>query len=107
MEELTGKKVGIIGYGNTGSATAEKLNAFGSKVFAYDKFVKGFGNERVKECSVEEIFAHAEIVSMHIPFNHQTHYFCDRPFFKSFSNEIIFINTYLINFSYINYSIWV
>lgn len=93
VEELTGKTIGIIGYGNTGSATAEKLNAFGVQLLAYDKYKTGFNNSIVKETTLQQVFDEAEIVSIHIPYNDETHYLCDENFFKQFKKEIIFINT--------------
>jgi len=42
--ELKGKTVGIIGYGNMGSAFAEKLAGFGVNCIAYDKYKTNFGS---------------------------------------------------------------
>ena len=46
-EELGTQTVGIIGFGVMGTAFAEKLQGFGCKVIAYDKYKKGFGSNIV------------------------------------------------------------
>ena len=38
--ELQNKKIGIIGFGNTGSAFAKKLSGFEMNIFAFDKYKK-------------------------------------------------------------------
>jgi len=42
--ELRGKTIGLIGYGNTGKAFAEKLKKFDCKILAYDKFKSNFSD---------------------------------------------------------------
>jgi D-3-phosphoglycerate dehydrogenase / 2-oxoglutarate reductase len=91
--ELMGKTVGIIGYGNMGSAFAERLKGFGVKTLAYDKYKTNFGNEGVKESSLEEIFNEADILSLHVPLSAETHYMIDDSFINKFKKNIYIINT--------------
>lgn len=91
--ELCGKTVGIIGYGNMGSAFAKRLQGFGCKVLVYDKFKKGFGNENITETDMQQLFNECDIVSLHIPYNNNNHYVVDETFIKAFKKEIYIINT--------------
>lgn len=91
--ELLGKTVGIIGYGNMGSAFAERLKGFGVRVLVYDKYKKGFGNAFIQEVELQTIFNEADIVSLHTPLSEETHYLMNDAFFQSFRKNIYVINT--------------
>jgi D-3-phosphoglycerate dehydrogenase / 2-oxoglutarate reductase len=91
-EELFGKTVGIIGFGNNGEATANRLVAFGCKILAYDKYRYGFGNQFITESTLDEIFREADILSLHIPLTHETNKMVDLNFFTKFSKDIYFCN---------------
>lgn len=91
--ELKDKTVGIIGYGNMGSAFAERLKGFSCKVLAYDKYKKGFGNEFVIESSLDQIYAEADVVSLHTPLTSETNYMINDEFINSFKKNIYIINT--------------
>lgn len=88
-EELDGKTVGIIGYGNNGAAFAKKLRGFDVKVLAYDKYKTGYGDHFVMESTLEAIQNQAEVISFHVPQNEETiSYFnadfleaCEKPFY--------------------------
>ena len=91
--ELGGKTIGIIGYGNTGSAFAERLKSFNVSVLAYDKYKKGFGNSYVKEVQPEEIFKNVDVVSFHIPLTDETQYLVCDSYLKKFKKPVYLINT--------------
>uniref|UniRef100_UPI003F6F0528 NAD(P)-dependent oxidoreductase n=1 Tax=Dyadobacter sp. TaxID=1914288 RepID=UPI003F6F0528 len=87
--ELMNKTVGIIGYGNNGSATAKRLSGFGCEVLAYDKYRDNYGDSFAAEATLEEIMAKADIISLHIPLTESTRFLvnddfitkCAKPFF--------------------------
>lgn len=90
--ELTGKTVGIIGYGNNGSAFAKVLRGFDCNVLAYDKYKTGFGDSNVEESSLEQIYEHADVVSFHIPQNEETLFMGNADFFNAFHKSIYLLN---------------
>jgi D-3-phosphoglycerate dehydrogenase / 2-oxoglutarate reductase len=91
--ELSGSTVGIIGYGNMGSAFAQRLVGFDVKVLAYDKFKSGFSDVYVKESSMEELFEKCDVLSLHVPLTEDTDQMVNDSFLKSFNKPIVIINT--------------
>lgn len=91
--ELTGKTVGIIGYGNTGSSFAKLLSAFGVTILAYDKFKYGFGDGNVKEANLDHICRYANIISFHVPLTNNTRQMANEAFFKSLEQKPFILNT--------------
>ncbi len=90
--ELYGKKVGLIGFGNNGEATASRLIAFGCEILAYDKYRYGFGNQFVKECTMREIFYETDILSLHTPLTPATVKMVNTDFINKFRKPFYFCN---------------
>jgi D-3-phosphoglycerate dehydrogenase / 2-oxoglutarate reductase len=90
--ELDGKTVGIIGFGNNGSAFARKLSGFDVQVLAYDKYKKAANLGQVEEASMERIFEEADVVSFHVPQTEETLFWGNADFFNSFAKPIYLLN---------------
>jgi D-3-phosphoglycerate dehydrogenase / 2-oxoglutarate reductase len=90
--ELMGKTVGLIGYGNNGSATAQRLSGFGCRVLAYDKYRDHYGDQYAQEASLEEIQQEADVLSLHIPLTDITRGMVNETFIEAFRKPFYLIN---------------
>ncbi len=91
--ELSGKTVGIIGYGNTGSNFAKLLSVFNVTVLAYDKNKYGFSHDHVKEANLDNICRYADVISFHVPLADDTLHMANADFFNSLEQKPFIINT--------------
>lgn len=91
--EISGKTVGIIGYGQMGSSFAQKLSGLDCTVLAYDKYKSGFGTGAVKEASLQQLFEECDILSIHLPLTRETEFMIDGEFLQNFKKSIYLVNT--------------
>ncbi len=92
-EEVMGKTVGIIGYGNMGQAFARRLKGFSCNVLAYDKYKSEYSDEYVTASTPERLFEESDILSLHIPLTGETRTMVNREFIHRFKKQFILINT--------------
>jgi erythronate-4-phosphate dehydrogenase len=92
---LKGKVVGIVGAGNTGTAAAKCLQAYGLQVLLCDPLKQAEGDSR-HFISLDELLERADIVSLHVPITkvgpHKTWYLFDEQKLKSLKPNIWLIN---------------
>ena len=92
--ELTGKTMGLIGFGRIGQATAKIARAFGLSVLAYDPY---FNSEM--ECnncrfaSLDELLARSDIISLHCPLLESTMGIINKSNIKKMKDGVMIINT--------------
>jgi len=91
--EIQGKTIGILGYGNMGSAFAQRLKGFDCKVIAYDKYKKKYSDKFVTEVSEQEYFNKTDILSVHVPLTEETLFIINNNYIQKFKKEIYIINT--------------
>jgi D-3-phosphoglycerate dehydrogenase len=92
-DELTGKKVGIIGLGNTGSAFAKTLKGFEVEILAHDIYKTGFETDQIKSVSLETIQKEADVISLHLPLTALTFHYANEAFFDALQKRPYFLST--------------
>ena len=91
-EEILGKTLGIIGYGNMGKAVAKRLSGFGCKTIFYD-IKPNLSDEFAAQVSLQELQENADILSLHTPLTEDTLYMIDEEFISKMKKNFYFINT--------------
>lgn len=91
MNEISGKTIGIVGYGHIGRKVGELAKAFGMKVLA---------NARTKRCEkdvqfvdLETLVRNSDVVTVHCPLNEQSNKMFNKETFKMFKKNAYFVNT--------------
>ena len=91
---LSGKTLGIIGFGRIGFAVAEIANAFKMRVLAFSPHTNtydGFG--KVEFCSLERLVAESDFVTLHCPLTESTSGMVNKAFLEKMKKTAYLINT--------------
>ena len=72
--ELSGKTLGIVGYGRIGMEVGRRAAAFGMNVIAYDPFIEESAIEQggAESVSIQDLYQWADFISLHLPHTVQT-----------------------------------
>jgi D-3-phosphoglycerate dehydrogenase len=93
--EVTGKTLGILGFGRIGQLVAERARGLGMSVTAYDPFA---GDSRFRELGVEraaspeDLYAGADFISLHMASTPETRGFVDADAFATMKPSARLIN---------------
>lgn len=97
--DLHGKTIGIIGYGNIGRAVARRCHAFGMQIL-YNKRTPLSACEAQQEreligaeyASIEEILTRCDVISLHTPYNKDSHHLINAEAFRKMKPNTILLN---------------
>lgn len=93
LMELSGKKLGIVGLGHTGYATARIAIGFGMQIYAYTSKSHFQLPPEIKKMELDELFRECDIVSLHCPLTEQTRGMVNAARLKTMKPTAILINT--------------
>lgn len=93
--ELKGKNLGLIGFGDIAKKVLQLINAFEVTTIAFDPFITSqeMAENNVKKVTFENILSLADIISIHVPLNNETRYLFDKKTFQKMNNKPIIINS--------------
>ena len=93
-QEICGKTLGLVGYGNIARETARRARALGMEVIAYDPFLPSDDPHwtQTGNVSLKTLYARADIVSLHTPLTDQTKHMINAAAIKAMKPGTIVIN---------------
>ncbi len=93
--QLTGKIVGIIGFGNIGSDLHKLLKPFNCKIIVNDINKKNKNNSlyNIQNSSIQNLLKKSDIISLHIPLNKKNFHFFSKEKFNILKKDVTIINT--------------
>lgn len=95
LMELSGKTIGIIGFGKIGRGTARIAEAFGMKILAFEpsKIAEEYLNDSIRQVSLEELLQYSDVISLHCPLFPETMGIINQKTIQQMKDGVIIINT--------------
>jgi D-3-phosphoglycerate dehydrogenase len=90
--ELTGRTVGIIGYGNTGKSFAKRISGFDVRTLCYD-ILENVEDQYARQVDWKTLLAECEVISLHIPQTKLTQGMVDKKFIENMTHPFWLLNT--------------
>lgn len=93
--ELRGQTIGIIGFGNNGSALGKLLQGTGCQVLVYDKYLTNYadGMSWIQECSLNDVLGGSDIISLHVPLTEETFHLVNNDLLERCKKGVLLVNT--------------
>ncbi len=90
--DLSGKTMGIIGFGRIGQATGRIAKALEMNVIANDAYESDAGREIATYVSMEELYAKSDVISLHCPLLPETTGIINKDNIAKMKDGVIIIN---------------
>jgi D-3-phosphoglycerate dehydrogenase len=90
--EITGKTIGMVGFGAVGQRIAAVLEGFQCSIQYYDPYVES-QNPNHTRVSLDEVFSTSDVVSIHLPRTEETIGMIDEQYLGLMKEEAILVNT--------------
>jgi D-3-phosphoglycerate dehydrogenase len=93
--ELANKKVGIVGMGRIGAATAKRMKAFGAEIIYWSRTRKPIleNEEGYQWMELEDLCKESDIISLHIPSSSETRKIISSELINTMKDGVFFVNT--------------
>ncbi len=91
IRDLSGSRLGIVGYGALGRSVAQLGLAFGMEVCAYNR--SPIDDPQVKGISFDELIQTSDVISLHLPLSAQTQNMIGRAELEKMKSTALLINT--------------
>ncbi|MBE2279720.1 MAG: hydroxyacid dehydrogenase [Ignavibacteriaceae bacterium] len=93
--DLKGKTIGIIGAGSIGTHVIKMAKGFGMNVVVFDPVENHIVKEllEIKYLPLEELLSVSDVISLHCPYNENTHYLINMSNINRVKKGALFINT--------------
>jgi len=88
-KEVYGKTLGVVGIGRIGTAVAERAEAFGMKVLAYDPYVK---SDRFENAGLNSLIARSDFITLHLPLTPETKHMIGALEFSQMKDGVVILN---------------
>ena len=93
LMELSGKTMGVIGFGRIGQAMGRIARAFGMEVLAAGSRPTEQGQAIARYVSLDELYARADVISLHCPLFPQTERMINEHSIAKMKDGVILLNT--------------
>lgn len=93
LVELTGKTMGLVGFGSIGRRTARIARAFGMRVLVYARTPRPDPDNPVEFVTLDDLYRRSDVISLHVPLSAETENLISRDSLSRMKPGVIVINT--------------